>query len=90
MVRGGIFTIPGQFTNYLKEKKLKPYWAATSSNALISKLIQTASADMKKQMERLLNGELITVSFDEQGVFSPAYEQDESCNMESALWQVGI
>ena len=47
---------PWSITNYLKEKKLKPYWAATSSNALISKLIQTASADMKKQMERLLNG----------------------------------
>ena len=28
-----IFTIPGQLQNYLKEKKLKPYWAATSSNA---------------------------------------------------------
>ena len=60
----------------------KPYWAATSSNALISKLIQTASADMKKQMERLLNGELITVSFDEQVVFSQL-EQDES-----AIWSL--
>ena len=73
---------PWSITNYLKEKKLKPYWAATSSNALISKLIQTASADMKKQMERLLNGELITVSFDEQGVFSQL-EQDES-----AIWSL--
>ena len=37
---------------------------------------------MKKQMERLLNGELITVSFDEQGVFSQL-EQDES-----AIWSL--
>ena len=73
---------PWSITNYLKEKKLKPYWAATSSNALISKLIQTASADMKKQMERLLNGEVITVSFDEQVVFSQL-EQDES-----AIWSL--
>ena len=73
---------PWSITNYLKEKKLKPYWAATSSNALISKLIQTASAEMKKQMERLLNGELITVSFDEQVVFSQL-EQDES-----AIWSL--
>ena len=73
---------PWSITNYLKEKKLKPYWAATSSNALISKLIQTASADMKKQMERLLNGELVTVSFDEQVVFSQL-EQDES-----AIWSL--
>ena len=27
---------PWSITNYLKEKKLKPYWAATSSNGLIS------------------------------------------------------
>ena len=73
---------PWSITNYLKEKKLKPYWAATSSNALISKLIQTASADMKKQMERLLNGELVTVSFDEQVVFSQL-EQDEM-----AIWSL--
>ena len=33
-------------------------------------------------MERLLNGELITVSFDEQGVFSQL-EQDES-----AIWSL--
>ena len=37
---------------------------------------------MKKQMERLLNGELITVSFDEQVVFSQL-EQDES-----AIWSL--
>ena len=71
---------PWSITNYLKEKKLKPYWAATSSNGLISKFIQTASADMKKQMERLLNGEQIEISFDEQVVFSQL-EQDES-----AIW----
>ena len=37
---------------------------------------------MKKQMERLLNGELVTVSFDEQVVFSQL-EQDES-----AIWSL--
>ena len=73
---------PWSITNYLKEKKLKPYWAATSSNALISRLIQTASADMKKQMETLLNGGQIAVSFDEQVVFSQL-EQDES-----AIWSL--
>ena len=60
---------PWSITNYLKEKKLKPYWAATSSNGLISKLLQTASSNMKKQMECLLLGEQITVNFDEQIVF---------------------
>lgn len=73
---------PWSITNYLKEKKLRPYWAATSSNALISKLLQTASANMKTQMETLLNGEQILVNFDEQIVFGQL-DQDES-----AIWSL--
>ena len=73
---------PWSITNYLKEKKLKPYWAATSSNGLISKLLQTASANKKKQMECLLQGGQITVNFDEQIVFCQL-EQDEC-----AVWSL--
>ena len=73
---------PWSITNYLKEKKLHPYWASTSSNGLISKLLQTASADMKIQMESLLNGKTIEVNFDEQIVFSHL-AQDES-----AVWSL--
>ena len=73
---------PWSITNYLKEKKLKPYWAATSSNGLISRLLQTASSNMKMQMERLLNGEQIVVHFDEQIIFSQL-EQDEN-----AIWSL--
>ena len=47
---------PWSIKNYLKEKKLRPYWASTSSNGLISKLLQSASANMKTQLEELLNG----------------------------------
>lgn len=32
---------PWSITNFLKEKQLKPYWAATSSNGLVSKMLQT-------------------------------------------------
>lgn len=73
---------PWSITNYLKEKKLKPYWASTSSNGLISKRLQTASANMKKQMECLLQGGQITVNFDEQIVFCQL-EQDEC-----AVWSL--
>jgi len=73
---------PWSITNYLKEKRLKPYWAATSSNGLISQLLQTASSNMKMQMERLLNGEQIIVHFDEQVIFSQL-EQDEN-----AIWSL--
>lgn len=33
---------PWSIINYLDKKQLKPYWAATSSNWLVSKLLQTA------------------------------------------------
>lgn len=44
---------PWSITNYLKEQKLIPYWALTSSNSMISRLIQSASIDMKMDMETL-------------------------------------
>lgn len=73
---------PWSITNYLKEKKLRPYWASTSSNGLISKLLQSASANMKIQLEKLLNGDQITVNFDEQIIFGQL-EQDEN-----AVWSL--
>ena len=73
---------PWSITNFLKEKKLKPYWAATSSNALISRLIQESSAEIKSLMESLVNGKSIEVNFDEQIVFN-RLEKDES-----AIWSL--
>ena len=61
---------PWSITNFLKEKKLRPYWASTSSNALVSRLIQTAAPDIKQMMEDLISGREIVVNFDEQIVFS--------------------
>ena len=45
---------PWSITNYLKEKKLRPYSAATSSNGMISKLLQSASVNMKEELEKLI------------------------------------
>lgn len=73
---------PWSITNYLKEKKLRPYWASTSSNGLISKLLQSASVNMKTQLEELLNGKQIIVNFDEQIIFGQL-EQDEN-----AVWSL--
>ena len=73
---------PWSITNYLKEKKLRPYWTSTSSNGLISKLLQSASANMKTQLEELLNGKQIIVNFDEQISFGQL-EQDEN-----AVWSL--
>ncbi len=73
---------PWSIINYLDKKQLRPYWAATSSNGPVSKLLQTASPDMKLNMERLMNGELIVVNFDEQVVFN---QLDTN---ESAVWSL--
>ena len=73
---------PWSITNFLKEKKLRPYWASTSSNGLVSKLIQTASSEIKQLMEDLISGRQIVVSFDEQIVFNQL-EVDES-----AVWSL--
>ena len=61
---------PWSITNFLKEKKLRPYWASTSSNGLVSRLIQTAPPDIKQMMEDLISGREIVVNFEEQIVFS--------------------
>lgn len=73
---------PWSITNYLKEGKLHPYWASTSSNSLAGKLIRTASADVKEKMEDLLQGKQITVNFDEQIVYN---QLDHN---ENAIWSL--
>ena len=75
----GIYN-PWSITNYLKEKKLRPYWADTSSNGLAGKLIRTASPEIKEHMEDLLNGQAVTVNFDEQMVF------EQLDYNENAIW----
>ena len=65
----GIYN-PWSIINFLKEKQIQAYWAATSSNSLINTLIQGSSAEIKSEMEILLEGKAITVHFDEQIVFN--------------------
>ena len=52
---------PWSITNFLDKKKFDAYWAATSSNSLVSRLIQTASSEIKEQMELLLQNKEIVV-----------------------------
>ncbi len=61
---------PWSIINYFDEKKFLPYWANTSSNGLVSKLLQSADQDIKEKLEILLQGGAITVPLDEQIVFN--------------------
>lgn len=61
---------PWSIINYLDKRRLAAYWANTSSNSLVGKLIQEGAAEIKIVMEDLLQGKSVHASFDEQIVFS--------------------
>jgi len=73
---------PWSILNYLKKHKLDAYWANTSSNSLVSKLIREGSPDLKGQMELLLNGGELEALLDEQIVFN---QLDTN---ETAVWSL--
>ncbi len=61
---------PWSITNFLNEKKLAVYWANTSSNGLVGKLLRTGRPGIKQLFEKLLKGESIQVPVDEQIIFN--------------------
>ena len=73
---------PWSIINYLKFAKLAPYWANTSSNSLVGKLIREGSADTKMVMEDLLSGKVLRTEIDEQIIFSQLGRK------ESAIWSL--
>ena len=73
---------PWSILNYLDTGKFEPYWANTSGNALVSKLIREAGPDVKTSMEGLLEGGSISCRIDEQIVFSMLDENEE------AIWSL--
>ena len=73
---------PWSIINYLKFAKFSPYWANTSSNSLVGKLIREGSADTKMVMEDLLSGKALRTQIDEQIVFSQLGRR------ENAVWSL--
>ena len=65
----GIYN-PWSILNYLDKGEFKTYWANTSSNSLISKLIRESDKSVKTAMEDLLHGKILKTQLDEQIVFS--------------------
>lgn len=61
---------PWSVISFLEERKLAPYWANTSSNGLVGKLIQERDADVKIMVEDLLSGKTICTVLDEEIVYS--------------------
>ena len=79
---GGVPDIynPWSITNYLDSGRFAPYWANTSGNALISKIVREGDADLKSDFEVLLSGGSVEKRFDEQVSF------DELGRRPGAVW----
>lgn len=60
---------PWSILNYLDTKTAAPYWVNTSSNQLISKLLQEGNKEVKESFEKLLRRECIYTEIDEQIIY---------------------
>lgn len=69
---------PWSILNYLDKGKVAAYWANTSSNSFVGKLIREGSKGVKQSFERLLNGEHLLTPIDEQIVYSQLDGDEQS------------
>lgn len=73
---------PWSVTNFLDTGRTDTYWANSSDNTLVSKLIKEGKAEIKTAMEDLLKGKALKCEIDEQTVFNQL-EEDEN-----AVWSL--
>ena len=73
---------PWSILNFLDKKEYTTYWANTSSNSLVGKLIREGNGEIKVQFEELLQGKNLRVPVDEQIVYN---QLDDN---ENAIWSL--
>lgn len=73
---------PWSILNFLDTGKYSTYWANTSANSLVGKLIREGSRQIKAEFERLLQDEHLWCPIDEQIVYN---QLDDS---ETAIWSL--
>ena len=73
---------PWSILNFLDKKNYTTYWANTSSNSLVGKLIREGNGAIKEQFEELLQGRHLYVPVDEQIVYN---QLDDN---ENAIWSL--
>ena len=69
---------PWSILNFLDTGKYETYWANTSSNGLVSKLIREGNSEIKEQFKQLLEGEHLRVPIDEQIVYNQLEDNEEA------------
>ena len=73
---------PWSILNFLATGKYATYWANTSSNSLVGKLIREGGGEIKQSMEQLLKGEHLICPIDEQIVYNQLDDNEE------AIWSL--
>ena len=73
---------PWSILNFLDTSKYQTYWANTSSNSLVGKLIREGGRDVKQSFEQLMKGEHLHCSIEEQIVYNQLDYK------ESAIWSL--
>ena len=71
---------PWSILNFLDKKKFATYWANTSSNSLVGRLIRESSKKIKQDFEALMRGECIKAVIDEQIIY------DQLLVKKGAIW----
>ena len=73
---------PWSILNYLDTGRITTYWANTSSNSLVGKLIREGNKNIKQNFEELMQGKKLHVRLDEQVVYNQLSED------ENAIWSL--
>ena len=69
---------PWSILNFLDTGVYDTYWANTSSNYLVSKLLREGNINMKSTFEQLLKGENIITTIDEQIIYNRIGDSEAS------------
>ena len=69
---------PWSILNYLDTGKFGTYWANTSSNSLVGKLLRESSPEIKENFHELLMGKSLKVSIDEQIIYNQLDDDENS------------
>ena len=73
---------PWSILNFLDTHVYTTYWANTSSNSLVGKLIREGTSEIKQSMEQLLQGKHLICPIDEQIVYNQLDDNEE------AIWSL--
>ncbi len=73
---------PWSIISFLDERKVGAYWANTSANSLVGKLLREGKPSVKQIFEELLRGGVIQMEMDEQIVYDQLFE------VKNAIWSL--